>query len=85
MSRKGGWVRTSGVTNRADPTAWTKWENRFITLIASWGVEAKVRLFGRTWRTYDHWFFKWLFERLEDTEVDWLKDDPYEEIYGRNV
>jgi len=52
------WTWRRGVTG---PTS-----HRFnFTMIASWGVEVNLTLFGRTWRTYDNRFFKSLFGLLE--------------------
>jgi len=64
--KRRGWT-----ANPADPTAvvqfrWRTKSRRFgIELVGSWGVEAKVTAFGRTWRTYDNPFFVWLFDQLE--------------------
>jgi hypothetical protein len=73
--------RVHRVVNPADPTSVVRWTWhpkrvgaprptggwRFgLDLVASWGVEARVSLFGRTWQTYDNRFFCWLHAGLED-------------------
>jgi hypothetical protein len=69
--------RKERVVNPADPTLVVSygiggWRRRLRTrrfdfdMVVSWGVEARVTVFGRTWRTYDNRFFCWLFGGLED-------------------
>lgn len=58
--------RKEWVANRADPTQVTQYRNKHLTMTASWGVEAKLTILGRTWETYDNRFFVWLFGFLEN-------------------
>jgi hypothetical protein len=37
-----------------------------VDLIASWGIESRVWVFGREFRTYDHGFWSWVFNLMED-------------------
>lgn len=60
--------RREWTANCADPTQVIEWKAKrgHLVMLASWGVEAKLTVFGRTWRTYDNRFFKALFGLLED-------------------
>jgi len=73
--------RREWVANRADPTVVTEWRSRGrrLVLLCSWGVEARLTLCGRTWRTYDNRFFVRLSSALEDAYLRHeaaLEDDP---------
>jgi len=64
--------RREWVANVADPTTVVQWTSRRLglVLVGSWGVEAKWTVGGRTWRTYDHPLFVWLFDRLESSDAN---------------
>ena len=61
--------RREWVANVADPTVVVRWRTTgrhvVLELTGSWGVDAKLTILGRTWRTYNHPVFVWLFDRLE--------------------
>ena len=68
---KSTWQRRQYTANPADPTEVITWKKSLgrhneIKLVASWGVELSIWLFGWKWSSYDSWFAKALFERLEE-------------------
>lgn len=83
-------ARREWTANRADPTQVIEWKFRgrnrrriarriSLVMIVSWGVEAKLTVFGHTWRTYNHRLFVRLFEFLEgeyDNRQMAYDDDP---------
>jgi len=64
------WKRRSHTANVADPTQVTVWEfgkrNFQISLVASWGVEAKIYFMGRKFWSYDAWWAIRLYDFLEN-------------------
>lgn len=74
--------RTERIVNRADPTAVTTYRRRGrldIELVSSWGVALSVRLFGRSFRSYDSRPAQWVFGGLEDAYYRWqlqFDNDP---------
>jgi len=81
------WTRKTWTANRADPTAITEWawnkrRGAWVTLVlrdVTWGLETKLTVFGRTWRTWDNPLFLRVFDALETRETErlaGLEDDP---------
>ena len=82
--------RKEWVANPADPTQVIQWKGRWgkrpgqsprveLTLTGSWGVESRLSIYRWSHRTYDNWFFKWLFGYLEDRwgrEQEAYANDP---------
>jgi hypothetical protein len=75
------WKRREWTANAADPTQVVEWKRKSgrVKIVASWGVEAWVRVCGFTWRSYDHRLFVWLYNKLEDAHNEAemnREDDP---------
>ena len=76
-------ARKAWVAGRADPTAVVEWTITIgywlrIELICSWGVEARTRLWGRNFWSYDaRWakrLYGWLEDQWEDEQREFM--DP---------
>jgi hypothetical protein len=62
--------RREHVANHADPTVVVVYTaGRWLRLVASWGVEARVTTRGGTWHSYNAQPFVWLLDGLEAAEM----------------